>query len=387
MSPVLSPRGAGGGGSWNGWLDALYQAWSAASLTTWWPMTPKLALAVPSVYRAVAIYGDQIGSMPVDHRIGRVDQDLPAFVTAPTGIPIGWGPEIRQLCTSMLLRGDGYAAPTSYDPDGWPLTWETLNPDAVGWDAQARAYHLPDGRVIRWPADPLTLLHVRAGVVGPGSHHGVGVLDALGLTTISTAATVERFTADTFNRGPIPPTALVVPQTLGKEQAAELKEAFVESLQRGRGAPAVLSGGVKLDTIAVFAEQLQLLEQRRWNATAIAVSFGLPAHLLGGTVGDSLAYSTPELDREQLWNMALWPMATTLEKAFSTWVPAGVIRFNFNVILRPDPAGRAAFYAAGIRDGWLTPDEARVKEDLPPLPDGYVPPTLPPAPAPVPAVA
>jgi hypothetical protein len=44
------------------------------------------------------------------------------------------------------------------------------------------------------------------------------------------------------------------------------------------------------------------------------------------------------------------------------------IKFNLTALLRGDMAARAAFYKAGITDGWLTRNEARAKEDLNDLP-------------------
>jgi HK97 family phage portal protein len=44
------------------------------------------------------------------------------------------------------------------------------------------------------------------------------------------------------------------------------------------------------------------------------------------------------------------------------------VKLQLNGLLRGDSAARAAFYKAGINDGWLTRNEVRIYEDLKPLP-------------------
>jgi hypothetical protein len=60
------------------------------------------------------------------------------------------------------------------------------------------------------------------------------------------------------------------------------------------------------------------------------------------------------------------------------------VKFNTNALLRGDMAARQAFYAGGIQNGWLMPNEVREKEDMEPLPglDRPAPPPRTPAPSP-----
>ena len=49
------------------------------------------------------------------------------------------------------------------------------------------------------------------------------------------------------------------------------------------------------------------------------------------------------------------------------------VEFNLEGLLRGDSAGRASFYGSGLKDGWLTINEVRARENLPPVDGGDVP--------------
>src|SRR5215510_8926539 len=71
------------------------------------PVSASTALAVGAVYRALAIYADQIATMPV-HRIRGDYERMPAppFVASPAGATVGWTDEVGQAAWSLLLRGN-----------------------------------------------------------------------------------------------------------------------------------------------------------------------------------------------------------------------------------------------------------------------------------------
>jgi hypothetical protein len=62
------------------------------------------------------------------------------------------------------------------------------------------------------------------------------------------------------------------------------------------------------------------------------------------------------------------PYLIPIEDALSTLVPrAQRVKFNVDGLLRSDLSTRYAAHAVGIGSGFLTVDEARAYEDLPPL--------------------
>src|SRR5262249_51654715 len=148
----------------------------------------------------------------------------------------------------------------------------------------------------------------------PGALQGIGILDAAGQAggTLAGAYYTGRYATDLM-ANPIPPAVLEHPQRLDKEQAEALQDQWASSIGRARPVPAVLSGGIKFTPLTVTAKDVELIEARRYNATAIANLFKLPPYLVGGDMGSSLTYSTVESENARLWTDALQPKAILLE--------------------------------------------------------------------------
>lgn len=357
------------------------------------PVQASTAVAIGAVYRALAIYADLVGTMPVHAYRGDSDRiDPPAFVTRPAGLEIGWTDEIGQVIWSLLLRGNAYLLPTAFGFDGYPTGFYVADPDAVTVErtgirtveyrirTSASATFSGADLVYTNPS-PDELLHIRW-QRPPGSFLGVGILDAAGgpLGQLAGAASTERYAADLM-ANPVPPAVLEHPLRLSATQATELQTQWIESIGRKRAVPAVLSGGIRYTPLTLTAADVQLIESRKWNATAIATLFGLPPYMLGGDMGSSLTYSTVEGENARLWTDALQPMAVRLERGIGgAWTPHGQrIRFVPDAILRSQTLDRYNAHKIGLEAGFVTVDEVRALENLGPLPAAAVPEPPPPA--------
>jgi HK97 family phage portal protein len=349
------------------------------------PVSARTALAVAAVYRALATYSDLIGTLPVQRLRGDERLPSPPFVERPAGEVVGWTDEIGQALWSLLLRGNAYLRVTSTDSTGYPATFHVLNPDIVIVErapsgAVRYRWDTGDGteQVIDGPAAD-ELLHVRLNRP-PGHYCGLGVLDVQqGPASTLRGAYASEAYANELMGSPMPPAVLTHPLRLNATQAAALQEQWATSIGRARAVPAVLSGGISYPPLTVTAKDVELIESRRWNATQIAVLFGLPAWILGGSTGDSMTYSTVELELTRLWTMALMPQCVRLERHLNAWVPNGQrLRFVPDALLRAQTLERYQAHAIAISGGWETVDEVRALENRPPLE------SLPPVPVSVP---
>lgn len=338
-------------------------------------VTERLALSIAAVYRALAVYADLIGTMPVRRFRGESERlDLPQFVVHPAGAEVGWTDEIGQIVWSVLLRGDAILVPTSYDSTGYPATFVVLDPGRVEakYDADGRPsyrYRANGGLDLLWEnPSPLELLHIRW-QRPPGELCGVGILDANAYPGGSlSGAWAANYFASEMMSNPSPPAVLTHPLRLNAQQALDLQQQWSTSVGRSRSVPAVLSGGITFAPLALSARDAQLMETRRWNATEIATMFGLPPYMLGGSTGDSLTYATVEGEMIRLWTTALMPMTVRLERALSAWLPNGQrLRFVPDALLRSQTLDRFNAHKLALDAGFETIPEVRDLENLPPL--------------------
>lgn len=358
-----------------------------------WRVTERTALAIAAVYRSLGIYADLVSTLPVQRLRGTERLDVPPFVDHPSGASVGWTDEIGQALWSLLLRGNAYLVPTAFAWDGYPETFVVLNPDAVAIERRTdgrRLYRvtLPNGveREFLDPS-PMELLHVRY-YRPPGAWNGVGVLDVAGgpFGTLTGVSYAEAYAADVL-ANPVPPAVLQSALRLNKTQAEDLQAQWSNSVARKRAIPAVLSGGITYQALQVTPRDVELIESRRWNATQVAVLFGLPPYLVGGSTGDSLTYSTTELEMLRLWTTALMPATVRLERGFGAWTPRGQrLRFVPDALLRSQTLDRYQAHKIAIEAGFETVDEVRALENLAPLdsPASPAPAQSPPQLAPVP---
>lgn len=145
----------------------------------------------------------------------------------------------------------------------------------------------------------------------------------------------------------------------------------------------VLEEGMKFVPTTIPPDDAQFLSTREFQISEIARIYNVPLFLLQhsepGTVWGSgmeqmlIAFIVHAIEPwttawEAEYNLKLFSQAEQDQGFF--------VKFNMNSLLRGDMTARAAFYESGIDAGWLTPAEARRKEDMPrsPLiPEGPLP--------------
>lgn len=175
--------------------------------------------------------------------------------------------------------------------------------------------------------------------------------------------------AGSFWEAGFPSLAMVVEHRLSKAQADELKARLAGAWAR-RHEPAVIDNGASLESVGSSAVESQLVESIAVANAEIARAFGVPPSLVNIASGGSLTYATTEGEKRAWIAGSLGGYLTRIEEAFSMLGPTGTdARLQTKDWARGDPMLRANYYAAGIRDGWFTPAEARDDEHLEPSAD------------------
>jgi len=176
---------------------------------------------------------------------------------------------------------------------------------------------------------------------------------------------------------------LTVPAGAGAQESAENLANAWRDRHRGSskaGTVGVLIGDVGFTPLSMSRRDAEYIASRELSTREICRIFRVPASLVLAESGSSLTYATSETEALGFTKWTLQPVLSAFEQSISSVKdlfpgPDFFCEFDLTGLLRGDSAGRAAFYAAGISSGWLTPDEARQMEGLGPLPPGYKPPS------------
>lgn len=229
----------------------------------------------------------------------------------------------------------------------------------------------PGGHPAVVPAEDM--LHVPAlgwnGLVGLSPLRLAREAVALGLAA-------EAFGAGFFGNGARPGGVLEVPSGLRPADVEKLRERW-EASHQGTGRAnrvAVLGLGSKFVPTTIPPEDAQFLETRRFQVSEVARIFRVPPHMLADL--ERATFSNVEHLGLEFVMHSLRPWLVRWEqelnrKLFGTSGTAGLYcEHAVDGLLRGDQASRFNAYAVGRQWGWLSADDVRELENLPPLADG-----------------
>ena len=333
---------------------------------------PATALAQPTVFACVRMISAGIQSMPwssfqLGTRVRATDQ--PAIIRQPDP----FHPRevtLKRIATQLLLRGEAFLWLTAHDRSGRPTVAIPIANDEVviTWN-EARTQP-----VYHWRGELMTL----GATIGHLKYvddlerlHGIGPIQSLA-GSISGSLKAEQLVASQFTDGAWVDGVLEAPNKLTEKEAERLRSQW-DLAHAGKRGTAVLEGGIEYKPVMMSNRDAQMLEGRSWYARDFARAFGVPAPLLGLTMGEgsSLTYQNIEGVKSQFAQFAIQPVTDVIEAAFSQWVPATQhVLFLFAALLRADIATRFNVYDQALASGVLTTNEVRALEGLPDIEGG-----------------
>ena len=327
------------------------------------------AMRLAAVWACVRLLAGVGSTLPLDqYRDGPGGRtQLPASslfrAPAPNVNITSW---LYQLWSSLLLDGNAYGLVTETGVNGFPVTVEILDPNTVQWrhvDGEWTT-QINEKKINRWPNGPLWHMPMFS---MPGMPMGQSPINSA-RQAIGAGISAEQFGAQFFNAGGNPNAIIYSDSELTPEQAQGIKGAFNNATQ-GNREPAIMGSGLKYERVQISPDESQFLDSQRFTVEQVARIYGVPPEMIGGaTSGSSVTYANREQRAADWLSFGLMPYLIPIEDALSTLVPrAQRVKFNVDGLLRSDLSTRYASHAVGISSGFLTVDEARAYEDLPPL--------------------
>jgi len=348
------------------------------------PVTSDTALRLVDVLACVRLLAESASILPLklyrragprrdvleDHPLSRLLQ-RPAPATTQSNL-------IASTVGSLALRGNAFLG-LFRDASGALAQLAVLSPDRVRVDlapgGQPR-YTITDDQGRMTTHTTRDVLHFKGlsmdGVMGLSP---IGqARQALGLATA-----LEQSAAALHGNGSLPQGVLSVSGSgPGVQDQMENLAGDFEARHRGsaqRGRIAVLSGDVTFHPLSLSPADADLVAQRKLSTQEVARLFRVPPSLIASESGNSLTYSTTEMEATNFLRFSLQPWLTVVEQAISahpdlTPGPDAWWEFNVGSLLRADSKTRAEVYALALDSerGWMSRDEVRALERL--NPDG-----------------
>ena len=334
---------------------------------------------VNAIYSAVSLISDTISTLPVDSYIRRdgarfAFRPRPAWVQQPD-IDTTKEAFYGALIVSLLLDGNGFVR-VFRDSQGRVVNMTVLNPAKV----EIRKNKV--GSVVythEGENKPLTkneVIHI-PDVVRPGEVRGISRVIAL-KDNFGLAIALESYAARFFGQGATTSGIIEFPGNLSPDQAKNLVDGFDARHKGFRKShkTGVLSGGAKYVQTTMENDRAQFIDSRRMAVEDVARAFNIPPHLLG--LPGTNTYSSVEQNNIAFVTHTLRPIVQKLESAFTPLMasePGGAtafIKFTLDGLLRGDANSRFTAYSTGLQAGYLTINDIRRLEDLPPVTGGEI---------------
>lgn len=337
------------------------------------PINEDTALHLIDAYACVSLLVDDALQLPINEfekgNETRKPLDPPAAVIAQPDPEIERWDWVSRTVSSLALRGNAYSAVLALDPATFlPSALRAIHPDDISPKRDNK------GRIIYKLSDGTTLtkeqvVHIPL-VTLAGGLTGLSPIDCA-RRGIRLSVNTEAFGDAWFTDGAAPSSVLETDQAKDDTWARRQQAKWVVAHGGGRRRPGVLTGGLKWRPITITPNESQFLETRKLNTSQIARIWRVPPHMIGDLEKSSSWGSGIEEQSIGYVVHTLAPYLVRIETALSRLTPVGrYVKFKVAALLRGNTRDRYLAYAIGRQWGWLSVNDIRELEDLPPVEGG-----------------
>ena len=278
----------------------------------------------------------------------------------------------QAMMVNLLLTGNAYAF-IEFDRAGqvmglWPILSDGVQP-----------YRSESG-LIRYRAGKADLASSEVLHIPGMSFDGLLGMSPIGYAreSIGLGIAAEQFGSKFFRNGTHLGGIIEDPGVMGNEQFERARSQFstlFKGLQNSHGV-AILEKGAKFHAIGIPPEDAQFLETRKFQRSEIAAIYRVPPHLIGDL--ERATFSNIEHQDLAYLQRSLLPWLVRIEQAMQTKLLTKderrrlLIEHDTGSFLRGDTQSRMQAYSTAIQSGIMSPNEARMKENMNPVQGGDV---------------
>lgn len=334
-------------------------------------VTTNDALSLASVYRSVSILATAMKQMGIHaYREDIKVTPTPLWIRQPDAAITreAW---MESTVNSLALAGNAYWL-ISRNPRGETVNLQVLNPfnmfiktdeygNVLGYQYRGtKMYSLND-------IQHLALMRV------PGNAYGLGPIQAA-QQELMNARDTRDYAATWFTDSGVPNGILKSDQMLSPDQAKAAKDAWNATAGAKNGV-AVIGNGLNYQPMYLNPKDAAWIDVQGFNVQQISRLFGIPANMILASVdGNSMTYTNMEQEQIAFVRYTLAQYIVEIESAMSQLAARGVnVEINTDSLLRTDTFTRYQAHQIALAAGFMTIDEVRELEDLPPLNPNGVP--------------
>ncbi|MBD1583491.1 phage portal protein [Pseudoalteromonas sp. S16_S37] len=343
-------------------------------------VTPESAMANSAVYRAVTLLSESVASMPCE-LFKREGEHRKKAKEHPLYDVLRYQPNKKDTSFEYFERGQGFLGTNGNHialiQRNKNMRVEELIPIHF---SKIRVLKGGDGLpYYNIPSENRTLSmddvhHVK----GPSIDGFIGCSPLqIAADTVGLALATERHAAYSFNNGTMMNGVIEAPKEAEKITSQLSIDKLLESFSarhsgwRNMFKVAFLQEGMTYKQLAMTNEQAQLIEARKMGIADISRLYGIPLNMLSETAGES--YKSVEQNTLNFLVFALLPWIKRWEAAMHRDLllkeerSEYFIEFNLSALMRGDLKSRYEAYALGRQWGFLSVNDIRRLENLPPL--------------------
>ncbi len=345
-------------------------------------VTVDKALQLSAVWACVRLLSESVSTLPLrlyerrddGSRVAATEHPFYRLLTVSPNAEMTPARFILMIVASIALRGNAF-----------------VEKKRVGSRIVALVPLLPQGMVVkRLDTGRLEYTYTENGqqrVIGEKDlmHiRGFGLDGVCGLLPVNTgrdifgaAMSADEAAAKVFAQGMQASGILSSDTKLTDVQREQLRKNLTNFMgSTNSGKILVAEAGLKYQGITMNPEAAQMLETRNFAIEEICRWFRVPPFMVGHMDKQSSWASSVEGMNLQWLTNGLRPLLENIEQEISRCLLDNDGRYfaEFSVegLLRADSAGRASYYTTGLQNGWMSRNEVRRLENLPPIPGGDV---------------
>lgn len=328
-----------------------------------------------AIYAAVSRIANTVASMPLHlyqgHRIAadNLCEGLVSYAPNPNFSPFTF---VQTMEAIRNTEGTAYALIVPRKATYEPERFDILDPRRVqpmrDPDTKEMWYKLSmdDGAAYFIPECWMLILRY----MSANGQVGVRPVDVLrgSLEYDQTVKEIALDKLDGVNQG----IFLKVPNSgLDRDGKSKLIDDFLDAYEKSNHRVVVLEGGLEATPFNQSAIDAQLLDVERITRNRVATVYNIPPHMLGDYTDTS--FSTAEQQMQEFLQLTIIPIVAQWEQELNRkmltpeqYKDGYRFRFDTTALCRADLKTTSEMYQMSIRSGWMTPNEVRDRQGLPP---------------------